>query len=88
MNTQTQVGGQWVPAIPMRAPLDVRLRCAHRWVPHAFEYRRADWSEPRCGFSPVDYDCVHCGAQREAGAWPQDGRDEGLLARIGRRIFR
>lgn len=88
MSTQRQVGGSWVPAIPLKAPLGVRLRCDHRWVAHAFEYRREDWPEPRCGLSPVDYDCTRCGAAREAGAWPRDGRDEGLLARIGRRIFR
>jgi hypothetical protein len=84
VNSAQQVGGAWVPAIPLKAPLALRLRCSHAWTPHAFEYG----DPPRLGLSPVDFDCVRCGATREAAALPHPGRDEGLLARLGRRIFR
>lgn len=84
MPVERQVGGAWIPAIPLRAPLGVRLRCEHRWVAHAVVAEDGTL----LGLSPVDYDCTRCGGAREAGAWPRDGRDEGVLARVGRRIFR
>lgn len=88
-NTGMQVGGAngpWLPAVPLRAPLGVRLRCDHRWTPHAFEYQASYGTA--VSLSPVDFDCTRCGATKEAGAPPEDGPYRGRLVRLARRIWR
>ncbi len=63
---QMCINGRWVPAIPLRGPIDVRWLCEHEWTPHVFENGHE---------SSIDYDCQHCGTAREFGAWPEDGPD-------------
>lgn len=57
-------GGRWVPAIPIRAPWHGRWCCPHKWTPHVHASGET---------SPVDYDCMRCGASTEAGGPPADG---------------
>lgn len=53
--------GGWYPAVPLKAPLDVRWMCEHDWTPH-----RHDSGET----SFVDWDCLRCGAEAESGHAP------------------
>jgi hypothetical protein len=64
MPNQTLIAGRWVPAIPLRAPIDVRWRCDHRWTPHV----HSTGAE-----STVDFDCTRCGDSCEAAGRPNDG---------------
>lgn len=58
------MGGRRVPAIPLRAPLDVRWRCRHVWTPHVYDNGMTAWNY---------FDCVRCGADVEAGVQPANG---------------
>lgn len=40
----------WMPAIPLRAPIDVRWRCDHRWTP----------TDPM-----IEWGCLNCGVRRD-----------------------
>lgn len=73
-----EISGRWVPAIPLRAPIDVRWNCSHRWTPHVHDSGET---------SHVDYDCTRCGAATEAGAWPEDGPYR-LRAWIARKLWK
>lgn len=73
-----EVGGRWVPAIPAKAPLGVRLRCSHRWTPVVHEH----------GTSWLDYGCIVCGALVERPATPKDGPRRGILVRLARMVWR
>lgn len=59
-----EVSGRWVPAVPLRAPVDVRWACDHRWTPHVHDNGMT---------SHVDYDCLRCAATTEAATRPDDG---------------
>ncbi len=63
-NAKQLRGGRWVPAIPVRGPIDTRWLCSHRWTPHVHENGMTSW---------VDYDCLNCGDGCEAGVPPDDG---------------
>ena len=57
--------GVWVPAVPLKAPVDVRWCCSHEWTPHIYE---------GTGWTAQNYfDCLRCGAEIEAGVQPHDG---------------
>lgn len=66
--------GRWVPAIPCKAPIDVRWSCSHAWALHVHD----DGS-----VSHLDFDCIHCGATTETAGWPMNGpyRIRGWIAR-------
>lgn len=53
--------GSWYPTPPIKAPWDVRWCCYHDWTPH-----RHDSGET----SPIDWDCLCCGATTENAARP------------------
>lgn len=72
----------WIPAVPLRAPVDVRWHCSHEWTAHAVVHKGK-----LLGYSHVDYDCLRCGATTEAGTHPEDGF-YGLRKRIARRLWR
>lgn len=55
-----------MPAVPVKAPVDVRWRCEHEWTPHVHDNGMT---------SHVDYDCLRCGTGREFGSWPKNGPD-------------
>lgn len=58
------IGGRWVPAIPLKAPIDVRWCCDHRWTPHVYPQGWDAWNY---------FDCVRCGVNVEAGVQPENG---------------
>lgn len=71
-NPRVCIAGRWVPAVPMRAPIDVRWVCEHEWTPHVF---------PNGHESTIDYDCLNCGTAREFGAWPERPRSAAVVDR-------
>ena len=58
-----EVGGRWVPAVPLRAPLLYRWRCSHQWTPHIYEQGWTAWNF---------FDCTRCGASTEAAYQPDN----------------
>lgn len=58
------VGGRWVPSIPLKAPIDVRWACDHRWTPHVHPSGAESW---------LDWDCMRCGAEFENATPPVNG---------------
>jgi hypothetical protein len=62
--TTACISGRWVPAIPLKAPIDVRWMCEHEWTPHVYEQGWDAWNY---------FDCVRCGVGIEAGVQPEDG---------------
>lgn len=65
MNSRECANGRWVPAIPLKAPIDMRLKCRHEWTEHVHD---EGWT------SHLDWDCLRCGTTTENAARPRDGR--------------
>lgn len=61
--------GVWVPAIPLKAPWDVRIRCDHRWYP----------ADPMIAWA-----CLRCGAERDGHPRDGRGFIGGLLYALKR----
>lgn len=60
--------GVWREAIPMRAPIDVRIRCEHRWIP----------ADPM-----IEWGCARCGERRDGMPRDGFGLLGRLLRRFG-----
>lgn len=65
MPTLVLRGRRWVPAIPLKAPIDVRIRCAHEWTECVYDTGQTAWNY---------FGCIRCGATKEAANLPADGR--------------
>lgn len=63
-DTMACVNGRWVPAIPLKSPVDVRWCCEHEWTPHVYSSGEDAWNF---------FDCVRCGAETEAANCPEPG---------------
>lgn len=63
-HTMACINGRWVPAIPIKAPIDVRWMCEHQWTPHVYEQGWDAWNF---------FDCTRCGAACEAANRPDPG---------------
>lgn len=80
-------GGVWVPAIPGRAPYDVRWCCTHEWTPLAVIGSDGTF----LGYSHIDYGCLRCGAVTDAAGappavWPMRRWIAERLTSYGRKV--
>jgi hypothetical protein len=71
------INGRWVPAVSLKAPVDVRWVCHHRWTPHVHSSGDTSWTY---------FDCLSCGVGIEAGSQPDDGQWK-LRSQIAERVW-